>query len=247
MDRSKKLQPSDLQLGVIDLLRQLYANDGANLDRESYYADEYLFPTQVSHHQLLDVGGAIGNVGLYMRIARGARVDILDEYEGHGSDALNHRRLEKRLDQLGVSDMRIMQGDVRNIDIPPATYNSIYMRNTLHHIFDNKHATDKDIVATMIRFNDWLSPKGSLLIGEVGWLMAWRLVPPIRNRFFKGMDYRSKSSFRRWRDCAEAAGFVFAGVKWYVPYKFRRWRRLLGNEYLNMFLTGSYVLKMIKP
>lgn len=228
-------------------LQQIFAEEGARQDRIAYYVDNYLFPNDICNRRLLDVGGADGTLGLYIHVARRARVDILDEYAGHGSAASNREKLFYRLNRLGISDMRVIQTDVRKAVIPAATYDCIYMCNCLHHIFGRKNSTDADVAETMALFYNWLVPGGLLVIGEAGWLLAWRLIPPLRCRLFPGIEYTSKSSFRRWWHCAEMAGFMFVDVKWYVPYRVRRWRHLLENELVNAFLTGAYVLRMSKP
>lgn len=230
-----------------ELLKRIFAEDDVQQERLAYYVDNYLFPYDVRSRRLLDVGGGDGSLSLYVQIARGAQVDILDEYAGHGSSTSNREKLLNHLERLDISDIRVIQTNVRKAIIPSASYDCIYIRNCLHHIFGRKSSRDSDVAATMALFHNWLVPRGSLVIGEVGWMLACRLVSSLRRRLFPEMEYESKSSFRRWLSCAEMAGFVFENVKWYVPYRLRKWQYLLRNELANAFLTGAYILRMRKP
>lgn len=242
--RSSELSPTCLN--CLREWRIIWGKNGRELERTAYYVNNFLFPDDIRGLRLLDVGGGDGKVGLYLYLARGAKVNILDEFTGHGSPAANREKLFVALQQLGISDIRVIQTDVRQAEIPSASYDRIYTRNCLHHIFDSRTSSETDVAQTMELFYQWLVPGGVLVIGEVGWLLAYRLIPPIRRLLFPMMEYKSKTSFRRWRRCAQMAGFEFLGVRWYVPYSLRKWRGLLGNEWANPFLTGAYVLQMKK-
>ena len=63
--------------------------------RIAYFIDNYIFPFDISGARCLDVGGADGSHAIYLKAARNARVDILDEYEGHGSSASNYPQPRK--------------------------------------------------------------------------------------------------------------------------------------------------------
>jgi SAM-dependent methyltransferase len=229
------------------LLQQIFTEDSVLFAKNAYYIDEYLFPDSIKGCKILDVGGADGNVALYARIARGAKPDVLDEYQGHGSAVSKREKLINRIQRLGIKDMQVIESDVRKAQITPASYDYIYMRNCLHHIFGRYSSREEDVIEQMSLFFSWLAPGGVLVIADDGWMLAWRLFPPVYRRFFSGMSSRSKSSFRRWRRCAEISGFKFSGLEWYVPRRFKKWRNLLNDELANIFLTGAYVLRMVKP
>jgi len=231
----------------LNVIQQIFTEERISWERVAYYVDNYLFPQDIRDRRILDVGGGDGSLSLYIHIVRGSKVDVLDEYAGHGGASSNLEKLLHRLERLGILDIQVIQSDVRKVVIPSVSYDCIYTRNCVHHIFGRKISRDSDVTTTMALFYDWLVPGGSLVIGEVGWMLVWRLIPPLCRRLFPEMEYGRKSSYRRWRLCAEMAGFVFADVKWYVPYRLRWYRNLLGNELVNTFLTGAYVLRMRKP
>ena len=229
------------------LLQDMYRRSESSPEKHAYYVDQYLFPEDVSGMRFLDVGGADGSVALWLQLKRGARVDVLDEYAGHGSASTNRDILYERLRVLDLPEMQVITTDFRNAKIPDNTYDAVYTRNCLHHVFGRGKSRDQDVVEAMKLIHKWLKPSGGLVIGEVGWMFFWRLIPPLQRRLFPpSMVFRSKSSFRRWRDCAQYAGFVFVGVRWYVPYGLRHWRGLLGNEIACAFLKATYVLVMRK-
>ncbi|TES88649.1 MAG: class I SAM-dependent methyltransferase [Desulfobacteraceae bacterium] len=215
-------------------------------EHAAYYYGSYLFPRNVEGLRILDVGGADGTLALYLMRSRGAKVDILDEYEGHGSPALNYEKALERFGQCCFSDTKIIRGDVRLAKFRPKSYDAIYLRNSLHHIFPRGASEDNDVIQLFKKFHHWLSPGGYLILGECSWIMACRLLPPLRRLLFPNMHYPSKSSHRRWRDCAVKAEFGFSALRWYVPFKLRKLRPALSNEFCVSFLTGTYVLEMRK-
>ena len=150
------------------VLTEIYYQSGLSPERHTYYIDQYLFPEDVSGKYLLDVGGADGSVALWLRLNRKARVDVLDEYEGHGSPTANKDRLNDRLKRFSLQDMRVITSDFRKAAIPDQTYDAIYTRNCLHHVFGRDKSDDKDLIEAMRLFSSWLKPEGRLLIGEIG-------------------------------------------------------------------------------
>lgn len=230
-----------------ELLQDLYLRSGQSPEKQAYYIDYYLFPESVRGMRLLDIGGGNGTVALWLHLKRGAKVDVLDEFAGHGGSSANRDILDKHLRILDLPEMEIIVADFRNARIPDNSYDSVYTRNCLHHVFESGRSRDQDVVGAMKLFHKWLKPGGRLVIGEIGWMLFLRLIPPLQYKLFPNVDFRSKSSFRRWKRCAEGAGFSFTGVRWYVPYFLRYLRGLLGNEIANVFLRASYVLVMRKP
>lgn len=211
-----------------------------------YYNDSYLFPRNVRGLKVLDVGGADGTIALYLMRYRGAEVDIIDEYEGHGSSAQNYEKALERFRHNGLSDKKIIRSDVRLVELQPQAYDVICARNSLHHIYPRGDSEDDDVIQLFKKFHYWLKPGGYLILGECSWIMAVCLLPPLRRFLWPNMHYPSKSSYRRWRNCAMRAGFSFNQLRWYVPFKLRRFQFLLSNEFCVSFLTGAYVLEMRK-
>lgn len=230
-------------------LRRVLREDGlpdARFDSMAYYVNRYLAPGDVSGRRMLEVGGADGTIALYLRLVRGARVDVLDEYRGHGGHAANEAKLRSRVERLGIEDVRVIRADVREVELAPA-YAMIYSRNTFHHVLSRAHTGEAEAVDTLRRLRGGLVPGGELVIGDVSPILAWRLLPPLRRRLFPSVEYRSKSAYRRWRRAGRAAGLEFVGVDWYVPHRLRRLAPLLAHEPANAFLTGSYLLRLRKP
>lgn len=215
-------------------------------ERVAYYVDRFLFPDPVVGRRLLDIGGGDGSLALYLRLAREARVDVLDSYVGDGGPTDNYDTLLTRIDTLQLHDVGVIRCDVRDVQRAVHDYDAIYMRNCLHHIFGRDPLQDAAIVDLFSRLRRWLVKDGSLRIGETGRLTVWRTVPPCRELLFPGVDYRSKSGVRRWRRCARLAGFISGGVRWYVPYRLRHLRPLIGNELASILLRPEYILHMRK-
>jgi len=215
-------------------------------DRIGYYVDQFLFPQDIRGMKILDVGGADGTIGFYLKLNRGASVDIADEYEGHGASSSNYEKALAKVEELGFPYLKIIQGDIRCADLEPQSYEFIYLRNTLHHIFPRGKSSDAEVVDLFKRFGQWLVPGGSLIVGDCSWIMACRLVPPLKRRLFPDISFASKSSYRRWQKAGVRSGFSSHQLRWYVPYRLRRLRSILDNEIAASCLTGSYVLHLKK-
>ena len=224
----------------------------------SYYIEDFFVPFDVRDKRMIDIGGGDGSVALFLRLYKGARVDVLDEYEGHGSDASNYDVLVDRCKKLGIDDLSVIRGDVRKVELPEEAYDHIVVRNCLHHIFRRKDpdAPDSAVVQFMEQMYRCVRPGGSLIIGEISWIALWRPIPLVNYYMHtvlpgckrgKRIDYKRKSHYTRWAHCAQSAGFRFKRVDWYVPYRLKRWRPLLGNQLAGSCLISSYVLEVERP
>ncbi len=231
----------------VTFLQDIFQARGVSFARIAYYADSYLFPFDVHGCRILEVGGGNGALALYIQACRKARIDVLDAYCGPGNTISNQETFLSWIERTGAMSIQIMKEDARTASIEKSSYNHIYMRNCLHHIFGKTKHSHDDITRQMSLFYDWLTPGGSLVLGEVGWMVAWRLCPPLRQLLFPGVVYASKHGFRSWLFCAEQAGFQFKGIRWYVPFRLRKISFLFANEFANMFLTGAFVLYFDKP
>ena len=228
----------------------MYDMDDQALARHVYYIDNYLFPNDITGQHMLDIGGGDGSLGLYNLLIRGiSSVSIIDSYDSHGGKGgheSGYNDLMERLQRHKIHNVDVIKSDIREVSLSSEQYNSVYARNSFHHIFNHVHAKDSEIVELMQLIHASIVPGGSLIIGEASRNQVWRFVPPIRNRMANGAWIHQKIAPERWKRCATLAGFKTVTLRWYTLYKLRLLKPVLSNQVANVFMTGSYVLEFRK-
>ena len=224
--------------------------DGQWLDRQVYYVDNYLFPSDISGKRMLDIGGGDGFQGLYNRIVRGASsISIIDSYDSHGGKGGHESGYDNMMETIQrhkIENVDVIKSDIRDVKLSSEQFDSVYARNSFHHIFGHYRTEDSEIVELMVSIHGSLVPGGSLIIGETSRNQVWRFIPPIRNRMANGPWIHKKIAPKRLKRCATSAGFKSVAVRWYTLYKLRSLKPLLSNQAANAFMTGSYVLEFQK-
>lgn len=102
--------------------------------------------------RVLDVGSGLGGPDFLMAAEHQARVTGVDLTEATVQLA------RERQQELGISGVEFLQGDIRFLDWNPASFDVIWSRETLLHLPDKK--------ALFQKFFSWLSPGGSLVITD---------------------------------------------------------------------------------
>ena len=224
--------------------------DGQWLDRQVYYVDNYLFPSDIAGKRMLDIGGGDGFLGLYNRIVRGASsISIIDSYDSHGGKGGHESGYDNMMETIQrhkIENVDVIKSDIRDVKLSSEQFDSVYARNSFHHIFGHYRTEDSEIVELMVSIRGSLVPGGSLIIGETSRNQVWRFIPPIRNRMANGPWIHKKIAPKRLKRCATSAGFTSVAVRWYTLYKLRSLKPLLSNQAANAFMTGSYVLEFQK-
>ena len=224
--------------------------DGQWLDRQVYYVDNYLFPSDIAGKRMLDIGGGDGFLGLYNRIVRGASsISIIDSYDSHGGKGGHESGYDNMMETIQrhkIENVDVIKSDIRDVKLSSEQFDSVYARNSFHHIFGHYRTEDSEIVELMVSIRGSLVPGGSLIIGETSRNQVWRFIPPIRNRMANGPWIHKKIAPKRLKRCATSAGFKSVAVRWYTLYKLRSLKPLLSNQAANAFMTGSYVLEFQK-
>ena len=224
--------------------------DGQWLDRQVYYVDNYLFPSDIAGKRMLDIGGGDGFLGLYNRIVRGASsISIIDSYDSHGGKGGHESGYDNMMEIIQrhkIENVDVIKSDIRDVKLSSEQFDSVYARNSFHHIFGHYRTEDSEIVELMVSIRGSLVPGGSLIIGETSRNQVWRFIPPIRNRMANGPWIHKKIAPKRLKRCATSAGFKSVAVRWYTLYKLRSLKPLLSNQAANAFMTGSYVLEFQK-
>lgn len=224
--------------------------DGQWLDRQVYYVDNYLFPSDIAGKRMLDIGGGDGFLGLYNRIVRGASsISIIDSYDSHGGKGGHESGYDNMMETIQrhkIENVDVIKSDIRDVKLSSEQFDSVYARNSFHHIFGHYRTEDSEIVELMVSIHGSLVPGGSLIIGETSRNQVWRFIPPIRNRMANGPWIHKKIAPKRLKRCATSAGFTSVAVRWYTLYKLRSLKPLLSNQAANAFMTGSYVLEFQK-
>ena len=224
--------------------------DGQWLDRQVYYVDNYLFPSDIAGKRMLDIGGGDGFLGLYNRIVRGASsISIIDSYDSHGGKGGHESGYDNMMEIIQrhkIENVDVIKSDIRDVKLSSEQFDSVYARNSFHHIFGHYRTEDSEIVELMVSIHGSLVPGGSLIIGETSRNQVWRFIPPIRNRMANGPWIHKKIAPKRLKRCATSAGFKSVAVRWYTLYKLRSLKPLLSNQAANAFMTGSYVLESQK-
>ena len=224
--------------------------DGQWLDRQVYYVDNYLFPSDIAGKRMLDIGGGDGFLGLYNRIVRGASsISIIDSYDSHGGKGGHESGYDNMMEIIQrhkIENVDVIKSDIRDVKLSSEQFDSVYARNSFHHIFGHYRTEDSEIVELMVSIHGSLVPGGSLIIGETSRNQVWRFIPPIRNRMANGPWIHKKIAPKRLKRCATSAGFTSVAVRWYTLYKLRSLKPLLSNQAANAFMTGSYVLEFQK-
>ena len=224
--------------------------DGQWLDRQVYYVDNYLFPSDIAGKRMLDIGGGDGFLGLYNRIVRGASsISIIDSYDSHGGKGGHESGYDNMMEIIQrhkIENVDVIKSDIRDVKLSSEQFDSVYARNSFHHIFGHYRTEDSEIVELMVSIRGSLVPGGSLIIGETSRNQVWRFIPLIRNRMANGPWIHKKIAPKRLKRCATSAGFKSVAVRWYTLYKLRSLKPLLSNQAANAFMTGSYVLEFQK-
>ena len=224
--------------------------DGQWLDRQVYYVDNYLFPSDIAGKRMLDIGGGDGFLGLYNRIVRGASsLSIIASYDSHGGKGGHESGYDNMMETIQrhkIENVDVIKSDIRDVKLSSEQFDSVYARNSFHHIFGHYRTEDSEIVELMVSIHGSLVPGGSLIIGETSRNQVWRFIPPIRNRMANGPWIHKKIAPKRLKRCATSAGFTSVAVRWYTLYKLRSLKPLLSNQAANAFMTGSYVLEFQK-
>lgn len=232
-------------MSSVQILKKICQEEGISYGKTSYYLDNYLCPFDVNNMRLLDIGGADGTFALYLHLVRGGRVDVLDEYAGHGACASNYEKLLLRKKELCITGMKIIRTDVHDASLPSEYYDVIYLRNCLHHIFLPGESIT-NVKKLMHKIYTWVRAGGLLVIGEVDPMVFWRLLPPIRHRVGPKCTFKDKSYWTHWSHSAEQSGFIFKQIQWCVPYPLRSFKSILENRFTRFFLGGSHVLTFTK-
>ena len=224
--------------------------DGQWLDRQVYYVDNYLFPSDIAGKRMLDIGGGDGFLGLYNRVIRGASsISIIDSYDSHGGKGGHESGYDNMMEIIQrhkIENVDVIKSDIRDVKLSSEQFDSVYARNSFHHIFGHYRTEDSEIVELMVSIHGALVPGGSLIIGETSRNQVWRFIPPIRNRMANGPWIHKKITPKRLKRCATSAGFKSVAIRWYTLYKLRSLKPLLSNQAANAFMTGSYVLEFQK-
>lgn len=224
--------------------------DGQWLDRQVYYVDNYLFPSDIAGKRMLDIGGGDGFLGLYNRIVRGASsisiIDSYDSHEGKGGHESGYDNMMEIIQRHKIENVDVIKSDIRDVKLSSEQFDSVYARNSFHHIFGHYRTEDSEIVELMVSIRESLVPGGSLIIGETSRNQVWRFIPPIRNRMANGPWIHKKIAPERLKRCATSAGFKSVAVRWYTLYKLRSLKPLLSNQVANAFMTGSYIVEFQK-
>ena len=224
--------------------------DGQWLDRQVYYVDNYLFPSDIAGKRMLDIGGGDGFLGLYNRVIRGASsISIIDSYDSHGGKGGHESGYDNMMEIIQrhkIENVDVIKSDIRDVKLSSEQFDSVYARNSFHHIFGHYRTEDSEIVELMVSIHGSLVPGGSLIIGETSRNQVWRFIPPIRNRMANGPWIHKKIAPKRMKRCATSAGFKSVAVRWYTLHKLRSLKPLLSNQVANAFMTGSYVLEFQK-
>ena len=224
--------------------------DGQWLDRQVYYVDNYLFPSDIVGKRMLDIGGGDGFLGLYNRIVRGASsistIDSYDSHEGKGGHESGYDNMMEIIQRHKIENVDVIKSDIRDVKLSSEQFDSVYARDSFHHIFGHYRTEDSEIVELMVSIRESLVPGGSLIIGETSRNQVWRFIPPIRNRMANGPWIHKKIAPERLKRCATSAGFKSVAVRWYTLYKLRSLKPLLSNQVANAFMTGSYIVEFQK-
>jgi len=199
---------------------------------------------------MLDIGGGDGFLGLYNRVIRGASsISIIDSYDSHGGKGGHESGYDNMMEIIQrhkIENVDVIKSDIRDVKLSSEQFDSVYARNSFHHIFGHYRTEDSEIVELMVSIHGALVPGGSLIIGETSRNQVWRFIPPIRNRMANGPWIHKKIAPKRLKRCATSAGFKSVAIRWYTLYKLRPLKPLLSNQAANAFMTGSYVLEFQK-
>lgn len=215
-----------------------------NVLRQLYHINRYLFPESIKGKRILDVGAGSGTLSIFLHLGRGALVQAVEEDAGHGRHTEAMPQFTERLKRLGLDGEIILhRTDIRSVSFEPFSFDSILMRDVLHHIFEYKRSSDEEIVVLFSRMKQWLDDRGEIVIAEAKpWPLLQLMPSRIQSRF--RLFPRGKSPATRWKQCAMEAGFEFVSLEIYLPYRLRWLQNIRGTAIARIAPQGSYVLRM---
>jgi SAM-dependent methyltransferase len=220
---------------------------------------QYRFlPAQVSPGavgRILDLGCGDGELMVFLaKLFPGARVTGIDTYDGYSGSSGRRARAEKLILEAGEKGRcRIVEADILERPFPADSFDLIHARNVLHHLFAR---TDREVEARIAVFFEYLRAllgrSGYLVITEIGpvnYVSRLRYLVPRRVLLINqahNMKYRDKFPMQTWLGSLGPAGFDCIHSAYYVPYRLRRLRKILNNEFAGRFSNSMYSLLAVR-
>ena len=171
----------------------------------------------------------------------------VDPYIGsHGNDEQDYRDLLGLIEENRLSErFTVERSRIEDyLDDPAGPFDMILFNDVLHHIFvTEKRLGESDDFAAAVdlfgRLAEVAGAEGTMVVADVE---RHGLRPFLHNRHvLKGsMNYRTKQSWREWAKAATAGGWSLVRLCNYVPWQFRRQRRLWQGGLARRTLCDKY-------
>jgi SAM-dependent methyltransferase len=196
--------------------------------------------------RILNVGAGKGIESIYFAIKFNKFSLCIDEYEGNGDDRNNETWLREKIKDLKIEDLiEIQKQDILKADLKDGSYDLIFAKNVMHHIFENRWDEDlRDNLFKKLRN----SCGKAIYIQETGrinykaWLRfiiprSWKTINTIHV-----VDYSQKCEPYWWADGLVGAGFKNIKVVYHIPNRLRALALLVPGRHLSRMGSGSYAV-----
>jgi len=205
--------------------------------------------------RILDLGCGDGELMLFLaKLFPMARVTGVDTYGGYTQSEERKSRALQLISEAGIAARcRIIQADILERPFPANSFDLLHARNVLHHLFD---CTDREAGSRITSFFEYLltllSRNGYIVVSEIGpvnYVKYLKYVVPRKLMFISqahNMEYHSKFPLRAWSKYLRAAGFDCRHVEHYVPYRLRRMKMVLNNEFAGRFSHSAYSVLAVR-
>jgi SAM-dependent methyltransferase len=210
-----------------------------------WWNDECLRPVSLAAKSVLDIGCSDGMRTLYLCLKhRPAAMVAVDSYAGEGSAVEGEKAFHDLVARLGLTTVKILKADVTSLSLPEGSFDAITCLQVAHHIFDRTTSvfTDPDLRRAGMEFftkiHRLLKPGGCLILEEVSNQSLFRYLKVAKT----DIEWRSKRPAAEWIHLLQNAGFSRSTVRYYVPFRVKALKALLGNRACSFFLGSKYFI-----
>ena len=248
VSRKQIKDPEKKELFVQFMKEDKHANEAA-----FFHSFDYMFQDiEFEGKRVLDIGSGKGLFSIYVALCGAMEVISMEpEMDGACNNACFIQ--SERIDRLGLKNIRLVAEDFHLWNGGKKTIDILLSFASINHLYESPyHAlyhpeTKAKYLDIAKKMKELLNGEGVAVITDTAryglffWLKNLGIDRPWTPGVRTSINWRIHQNPTVWRTIFEEAGFSKTTIKYPLPYRLRRYGRLVANSAVNFMLEGKFI------